>query len=327
MQHANMVIMKLISLLILAGFSVLLLTPTTRAATGLATRDLNPVLQPIFLPRYRNPGDKNGWSINHSLFVTNTLQKEDRNNEFLFIDVENYQYNLDFGLRSDAWIFQTSVPFIANTSGVLDGVIDSWHEIFGLPERNRSDFPRDRLQIEYTLDGETRYFQEDSSDGIGDIALQVGYFPSTQTGYFVGIELPTGSESDFSGNEAVDSALWMTKEWEIDPEVTAYGLLGISFPGTGGALEGLTEDNIWVVQLGLEYRLYDAIKALAQLDYHSHTINNSNLKAFGNSLQLQLGLSFENLIQNHRLDLFFSEDIQVESAPDISFGMRLAQNF
>ena len=48
------------------------------------------------------------------------------------------------------------------------------------------------------------------------------------------------------------------------------------------------------------------------------------LTAFGNSLQIQLGLGFPQLFENHRLDVFFSEDILVGSAPDISFGLRLS---
>ena len=39
------------------------------------------------------------------------------------------------------------------------------------------------------------------------------------------------------------------------------------------------------------------------------------------------GLGFLKLFDNHRLDLFFSEDIKVESAPDITFGLRLAREF
>ena len=64
-----------------------------------------------------------------------------------------------------------------------------------------------------------------------------------------------------------------------------------------------------------------------QFDLHSKTIDDSDLDAFGNSLQIQLGLGFLNLIEDHRLDLFFSEDIKVGSAPDISFGARLMQEF
>ena len=322
-----MVIMRAVRLAtILPGLLIMLSAPAAIAATGLATRDLNPMLQPIFLPRFRNPSSDNGWSVDHSFFITNTMQQQSRGGESLIIDVENYHYNLDFAHRSNAWVFQTSIPFIANRSGQLDGAIEGWHDLFGLPQGERANFPKDQIQIEYIVDGVTEYSQTDSSDGIGDIALQIGYFQA-ETGYFVGIELPTGSESDYSGNEAIDTALWMISERKINPEITTYGLLGISFPGDGGALEGLIEDQIWVVQLGLDYQWLEGITGLAQLDYHSQSVRDSNLRAFGPSLQLQLGLSFENLIDNHRLDLFFSEDIQVESAPDISFGVRLARQF
>ena len=60
---------------------------------------------------------------------------------------------------------------------------------------------------------------------------------------------------------------------------------------------------------------------------HSALINNSSLTAFGNSLQMQVGLQFSNLIKKHNLDLFFAEDIKPGSAPDITFGARLSRNY
>ena len=64
-----------------------------------------------------------------------------------------------------------------------------------------------------------------------------------------------------------------------------------------------------------------------QFDFHSQTIEHSELKAFGNSLQAQFGLGFLQLFGEHRLDFFFSEDILVGSAPDISFGLRLSRAY
>jgi hypothetical protein len=113
----------------------------------------------------------------------------------------------------------------------------------------------------------------------------------------------------------------------IDTELTLYGLLGISFPGDDGNLQGLLVDEIWVAQLGTQYFFNDGIAGTVQLDWHSRIIDDSDLTAFGDSLQIQLGLGFLKLIDKHRLDLFFSEDIKVESAPDISFGIRLAREF
>ena len=42
---------------------------------------------------------------------------------------------------------------------------------------------------------------------------------------------------------------------------------------------------------------------------------------------MQLGLGFPRLLGEQRLDLFFSEDILVGSAPDISFGLRLSRSY
>ena len=90
-----------------------------KAADGLSTRDLNPLLQPVFLPSYRDFGDDDGWSLDHGFFITNTLQVQSRGSETLTIDVENYYYWLDFATRRDRWLFRASLPLIGNRSGQL----------------------------------------------------------------------------------------------------------------------------------------------------------------------------------------------------------------
>ncbi|MDH3218347.1 MAG: DUF3187 family protein [Gammaproteobacteria bacterium] len=297
------------------------------AGTGFATRDLNPVLQPYFLPSHIPTRADNGWRIDHSLFITNTFQQKTTSNEDLIIDVENYRYELGMTYRRDQWQALVKLPFIANSAGSLDGLIGDWHDFFGLPEGRRDKFPADQLKIEYTLDGVVEYSQTRSSSGLGDTVVALGYQSVGGTVYFAGIELPTGSAADFSGNEAVDFALWLSREVAIDTEMTVFGMFGISFPGDDGNLEGLIADHIWVAQLGLGYRFNDYLAGTVQLDMHSKTVERSDLKPFGNSLQVQLGLGFLKLIDNHRLDLFFSEDIAVGTAPDISFGLRLAREF
>jgi len=296
-------------------------------AAGLATRDLNPILQPIYLPAYTPNSSSDGWRIDHSVYITNTSQWESKGNESLAIDVENYRYELALRYRKDNWLGQVDVPFMANRGGVLDGPIENWHDFFGLPEGDRDKFPRDDINVEYGRDGVVEYSQDKSSNGLADISLALGYQISAETRYFVGIELPTGSASDYSGNEAIDYATWLAHEMLINAELSVYGLLGVSFPGDDGNLQGLVVDEIWVAQLGTQYRFNDGVAGTIQLDWHSKTIDDSDLTAFGDSLQMQLGLGFLKLIDNHRLDLFFSEDIKVESAPDISFGVRLAREF
>jgi hypothetical protein len=259
--------------------------------------------------------------------VTNTSQVENKGDENLTIDVENYRYQLGLRYRQDNWLAQADIPFMANSGGELDGTIENWHDLFGLPQGDRDKLPSDDLNVAYARDGEVEYSQDKSSSGLADISLALGYQLTEETRYFVGIELPTGSASDYSGNEAIDFATWVAHEKLIDAEWSVYGMLGVSFPGDDGNLQGLVVDEIWVAQLGTQYYFSDGVAGTAQLDWHSETIDDSELTAFGDSLQIQLGLGFLKLIDNHRLDLFFSEDIKVESAPDISFGIRLAREF
>jgi len=312
---------------VVAGIAFFSVSQSLSAAAGYATRELNPMLQPVFLPSLVPVSADNGWRVDHSFFLTNTFQEKDRGDESLIIDVENYRYELDFSHRRDNWLTQLNIPLMANQGGELDSLIEGWHDLFGFPNGNREDFPRDKINIEYTRDGVVEYSQTESSSGLGDIAVSIGYQSTGGTIYFAGLELPTGSESDYTGNETIDVAFWLTREARINADVNVYGMLGISFPGDDGNLEGLIVDQIWVAQLGFDYRFYDDFIATAQLDMHGETIEDSELRAFRESYQIQLGLGFLNLVEDHRLNLFFSEDILVGSAPDITFGLRLAREF
>ncbi len=220
-----------------------------------------------------------------------------------------------------------NVPFITNRGGELDGTIDDFHGAFRLPEGGRDKLPKDDINVEYIRDGEVVYSQDKSSSGLADISLALGYQLTEGTRYFVGIELPSGSESDYSGNEAVDFATWMTHETSVSSELSIYGLLRASFPGDDGSLKCLVVDEIWVAQLGTQYFFSDGLAGTLQLDWHSEIVDDSNLETFDDSLQVQVGLGFLKLIEDHRLDLFFSEDIKTKSAPDITFGFRVAREF
>ena len=305
----------------------LLVTAEQLAAAGFASRELNPILQAIYLPTLVPMGPEDGWRIDHSLYITNTLQEKSTSRESLLIDVENYRYEFALRNRRGNWLNQVTIPLVANESGELDSLIEDWHDFFGFPQGKRNDFPPDQLEIRYSRDGVTEYLQTESSSGLGDISLALGYQRPGETAWFVGVELPTGSAKDFSGNEEFDLALWLTREISFDDQVTGFGMLGISFPGDGGKLEGLIVERIWAAQLGLDYRFYDDLIATLQFDYHSAGFDDSDLKALNESLQVLLALGFADLFGGYRLDLLFTEDIYVGSAPDITFGLRLAHEF
>ena len=294
---------------------------------GYATRDLNPILQPIFLPTLATFKAGDGWKIDHSFYLTNTLQHETKGDEELLIDVENYRYEFGMRYRGDDWLARVDLPFIANSGGGLDGVIDSWHDFWGFPEGDRPDFDKDQIDVDYRRNGKREYRQDSSSKGIGDLALTLGRQVNEQWALFAAIELPSGDSDDYSGNDETDSALWLTYQGRPKEKLGVFTLLGVSFPGDGDYLGGEVEDRIWVAQTGFDYRFSPALIANLQLDMHSRTVKDSDLDAFGESMQLVAGLGFPRLLDDHRLDLFFSEDILVGTAPDISFGLRLSRAY
>ena len=310
------------------GLLCFALTLACAASPGLPTRDLNPILQSIYLPAYREPLLDNAWRFSQALYITNTSQVESRGNESLTIDVENYRVELALEKRRDDWVMQLAVPLMLNRGGFLDGTIQDWHEFFQLPEGSRPGRQDGQIDIEYLRDGNSYYQQNSASNGLGDLSLAIGYHPGAQaSGYFIGIELPSGCACDYSGNESLDFAVWMQHSRQIDADLHWYGLLGSSFPGNGGRLKNLLSEQIWLAQFGASYRFDARLSALLQFDLHTRTIKNSELKAFSNSLQMQLGLRIEQAAQKQNLDLFFSEDILVGSAPDISFGLRFSQAY
>ena len=141
------------------------------------------------------------------------------------------------------------------------------------------------------------------------------------------MELPTGDDSDFTGNDAVDFAVWIAGSTHIDEAMSISGMLGVAFPGDGGPLEGLLADEILVAQIGFDYQFTDRIVGIGQLDMHSDSLDDSDMNAFGHSLQLVIGIGINEVFEGRRLDVFFTEDIDTGTAPDITFGIRLAQRY
>ena len=300
------------------------------ATIGLATRDQNPMLQAYYLPAL-GFSSQPGWQYSHSLFITNTFQTETINNETLVIDAESYRYDFAIAYQQNNWRLNTKIPLIFTQGGSLDGLIEDWHDFFGLPEGGRKSNANDQLNIEYIKNGATIFLQNKADNDIGDIEVSLSYQLASDkkrsTEISVGIELPTGSVDTNSGNEATDIALWLSHTRAATDLTNLYGLIAYSRLGKGGQLDAQLNTGTWVAQLGAEHAFSPKITGILQFDMHSALINDSALTAFGNSLQMQLGLQFRSLIKNHNLDLFFSEDILPGSAPDITFGVRVSGGY
>lgn len=316
---------KLLSFLLLIYASQALAAPI-----GLNTRDQNPMFQAYFLPSI-DLNSHQGWQVSHSVYLTNAFQSNQQGQETLILDVENYRYDFSIAYQQKKWRLSATLPLIFNEDGIFDGAIEDWHDLLGLTQGGRTSRPHNQLGITYTRNGETFFSQTNTTNDIGDLAVSLSYALAdtnkNSSTFSLAIDLPTGSEKNISGNGAVDTALWLSQAYRASKQTGLHGLLGISLPGKGGQLTRLQESTVWVGQIGLEQQLFPDWSAILQFDAHTAFIKGSQLRALGHSLQVQIGLRLKNIIENHDVDLFFSEDILVGSAPDITIGVRLYQNY
>ncbi|MFT5663842.1 MAG: hypothetical protein ACI9JR_001232 [Gammaproteobacteria bacterium] len=300
------------------------------APVGLNTRDQNPMFQAYYLPSI-DLNSHQGWQVSHSVYLTSAFQSTQQGNETLILDVENYRYDFSIAYQQNKWRLSAVVPFIFNEGGSFDGAIEDWHDFFGLPQGGRKSRPHDQIDVIYTRNGQTFFSQTETTNAIGDIAVSLSYSLADSnknlSAISFAIDLPTGSENNISGNEAVDVALWLSQAYRPSKLTSLYGIFGVSLLGQGGQLERLQESIVWVGQIGLEHQLYPDWNAILQFDAHTAFIEGSELKTLGNSLQVQIGLRVKKITQDHDIDLFFSEDILAGSAPDITIGARLYQSY
>lgn len=325
-QPVSMVFMiKVLGLLLLFCASYVLASPI-----GLNTRDQNPMFQAYYLPAI-DSNIHQGWQVAHSVYITNTFQNNWQGNETLILDVENYRYDFSIAYQHHKWRLSTTVPVIFNEGGHFDNAIEEWHDFFGLPQGGRTSRPHHQSDIIYTRNGQTFFSQTQTTNDIGDIAVSLSYALANADNNLstlsFAIELPTGSEKNISGNEAIDVALWLSQVRKVSKLSRLYGLIGFSLPGKGSQLAPLLKSVVWVGQIGIERPIYPDWNAILQFDAHTAFIENSDLTVLGHSFQVQIGLRTTQLVEDHTVDLFFSEDILIGSAPDITIGIRLSRDY
>ena len=117
----------------------------------LPTRDQNPfnLIHGQPLPIDAAVADKDQLHINTSLSITNTLNIEKVGSDSIFLDVESYQLNLglQYGLGKN-WAVQMNIPLIHQGGGFLDSAINSWHDLFNLPQADRPNVADNQYRIQ-----------------------------------------------------------------------------------------------------------------------------------------------------------------------------------
>ncbi len=259
--------------------------------------------------------------------IANSCSISSAKDEGILLDGETYRsrlrlkhgigHNLEIGME---------LPYISHSGGFLDRLIDNWHESFGFPEGERNSLERDQLNYHYTKTT-TRIDLHQREAGFGDVSLTGGWqLEGTETTALTlraSLKLPTGEAEKLTGSGGSDLAIWFSGSHSTSGHnLTGFAALGGLLMSEGDVLTKQQNRAVAFGTLGASWQAYRQLALKAQFDGHTAFYHNSTLRELGESVQLIIGGSLD-ISDKSSLDLAVSEDIYVDSAPDVNFHLAL----
>lgn len=275
-----------------------------------------------------------------SFDIANSYATDDNDRESVLLDGESDRLTLAFrrGIAPRLEI-GIDLPLVAYNGGVLDAFIEQWHEVFGLPQGNRTDTGHGELLFRYTKDDQERIRMDEAGIGIGDVRLGAGWQlyhdgssdPAAVT-LRASLKLPTGNSSRLHGSDSTDLAIWLTGSddyllpgrWGQLTLLAAAGGMALT---DGEVLEDQQRNFAAFGTLGLGWSPAEWIALKAQFSSHTPFYSGSDLEELSDpTVQLIFGGAFY-FSPRTTLDIAFSEDITVTTSPDFALHLALIRRF
>jgi hypothetical protein len=310
----------------LCGMSLL---AVTAQADPLPTRNENPLLAPFGIPAVlpsRLPTAGHG-EIAGTLNWSNSITIETEDASSYHMDGETQELRLEWTHAfTDHLAVHAELPWRRLSGGSLDGAIENWHQLWGLPNGDRNKVPQDQLLIQYAAGDNLLLQVDDSSSGIADIPVAVGYQlladDRHEVSTWLTVKIPVGQAGSLTSSEAVDVALSMAGQTQLAEHWQIFGQADVTWLGDGEVLPSLQQSYVWSAMAGVTWNAWRGLDLTVQLDANSrvfdaptHVAGDAVVLGFGGSYRTQGGWRF---------DLGIGEDLTVDAAPDftIVFGTR-----
>lgn len=294
-------------------------------AAPLLTRNQNPLVLPYGLPLplpARLPAVGEG-RASLDINWSNAANLETSGEREFTLDAETVDVRLRlehaFGERWGALI---ELPWRSLSGGTLDGFIENWHDLFGLPEGPRRRMPKDRLLIDYQESGETLLHVDESASGIADIPLGVGYQVSSSAdralAAWLTIDVPVGDSDDLLGSGALDAALSMAGEMQLSESWQLFGQVDAVWLGDGDILPEYQQSFVLAGLAGVSWNAWRALDLTVQFYANSQVFDVPVTGLSGDAVVLSYGGTWRTS-GGWRFDFGMNEDIDVDASPDATF--------
>jgi hypothetical protein len=301
------------------------------AAEPLYVKNLSPVTGLFGLPSQRSALSQDPGSLGLALHsgVANNYVLDANSREYLNLDGETLRVALElrYGLAAD-WDLQLEVPWLDQSGGQLDGLIDNWHDLWGMPDGGRSQVPRDLLDYRYASSSAPGFLLEDDGSGPGDVslALNFAFFRDEDAAVSValGYKWGVGDEDKFLGSGADDVfvALRFSGDHRSDLPLRWHGQAGYLRAGDSDLLEDIQRQDLWFAGLALDWMVAERWSLLVQLDGNAAPTK-SDITALGDAAATLTGGVRWRFAPAWSADASVVEDIVVETAADVTFQLSL----
>ncbi|RLQ20987.1 DUF3187 family protein [Seongchinamella sediminis] len=299
------------------------------AAEPLYVKNLSPVAGLLGLPSQRSadiaPAGQFDLALHGS--IASHYVAEAAAGEYLHLDGETARLALEARYAvADNWDLQLELPWLEHSGGSLDSVIDNWHDFWGMSDGGRSDVERDLLDYRYA--GPDSFALADDGSGPGDASLALSYRffaeRNSSAALVAGYKFATGDEDEFLGSGAEDAylALRFSGYHGASLPLRWHGQLGYLYAGESERIATVQEQHLWFAGLAVDWRIGQAWSLLGQVDAHAAPAD-SAIKGIGEAaIMLSVGARWR-FAERWALELSLVEDIQVETAPDVTFQASL----
>lgn len=252
--------------------------------------------------------------------------------ETLLFDGETVRADISWFRDIDQWTLGVTAPVLTHNSGFLDGTIEGWHDLFGLPNGNRDRRPQNELLFDWTRNNVAIIARDQATQGIGDVRLHAsrGLITTEQWRLSVGavVKVPTGDPDRLTGSGGTDVTLGVRAEslrlfgsnrWRLNATAALTAL------GSSDIAALPTESRVLSATTTLRWLPRETLEVGARVRARERLVR-SELREVGDpAIGLDAWFGWQAWGEQ-QLRIGVSEDLNVDSQPDVVFRISLGRS-
>ena len=301
-------------------------------------RTHNPFLQIYGLPLFQGAEvlEADAWEWRATLDIANHADESIAGDESITLDGESYYLNLSLRHGFTDWLeLGMDVPLTAHAEGMLDNVIEGWHDLWGMSNAKRQG-PPNELEFRYAGPGVSPFTLDSGAAGLGDIRLHAAVpIPLSWLGagdalsVRAGVKLPTGDADLLLGSGATDTyvAIYYTgaNAFGLDRlDLSAHA--GILRTGDSDLFAAIQENTVPFGGIAADWRFTERLHGKAAM-YAQGDYVESALKELGTSLQLIVGGDYRFEGNGMSLSFGIVEELFSDATVDFAIQVSLRNDF